>query len=153
MELALSKNLLQENSVLYALLCDTVTSLIKAEVERKKSGESGKKMHPKGMHFHPVVVRWCAELAGKCGQGGYNLVREILPIPSLTTVNSYRQSHNSYNVVFIAEVINLEEKEPTQTNSDHMFEYSINGDSSTDDNSTSYDTDGELGMASCRPMA
>ena len=206
MELALSKNLLQENSVLYALLCDTVTSLMKAEVEGKKSGESKKKMHPKGMRFHPVVLKWCAELAGKCGQGGYNLVREILPIPSLPTVNSYRQSHKSYNVVSqenlklfsqeltrrnckglggihwdeiyikkgikvcartnqlvgfedleipenITEVINLEEIEHTQTNSDHMFEYNINGDSSTDDNSTSYDTDGELGMASCRPMA
>lgn len=78
-ELALSKNLLNENSVLYALLCDTVTSLIKAEVESKKSGELGKKNRPQGMRFHPVVLKWCAELAGKCGQGGYNLIREIIP--------------------------------------------------------------------------
>lgn len=98
-ELALSKNLLNENSVLYALLCDTVTSLIKAEVESKKSGELGKKNRPQGMRFHPVVLKWCAELAGKCGQGGYNLIREIIPIPSLTTVNSYRQSQKSYEAV------------------------------------------------------
>ena len=98
-DLAFSQNLLQENSVLYALLCDTLTSLIKAEAECKDPTKLGKKMQPKGMRFHPVVLKWCAELARKCGQGGYNLVREILPIPSLITVNSYRQSQKSYRVV------------------------------------------------------
>ena len=32
-DIALSKQSLDENSVLYALLCDTVTSLIKSEME------------------------------------------------------------------------------------------------------------------------
>ena len=36
-EIALSKQCLDENSVLYALLCDTVTSLIKSEMEKKNS--------------------------------------------------------------------------------------------------------------------
>lgn len=99
-DLAFSQNLLQENFVLYALLCDTLTSLIKAEAECKDPTKLlGKKTQPKGMHFHPVVLKRCAELARKCGQGGYNLVREILPIPSLITVNSYRQSQKSYRVV------------------------------------------------------
>jgi len=205
-ELALSKNLLQENSVLYALLCDTLTSLMKAEAEGKDPTEPGKKMYPKGMRFHPIVLKWCAELAGKCGQGGYNLVREILPIPSLTTVNSYRQSQTSYRVVSrenlklfsqeltrrnckglggihwdeiyikkgikvcartnqlvgfedlqipenIVEAINLEEKEPKEANADQVFQHSINENSSTDDNSTCYDTDGELTVTSSRPVA
>ena len=93
-ELALSKQCLNKDSVLYALLCDTVTSLLKAESERVNS-QSSKQSHPKGMLFHPVILKWCVELANKCGKGGYNLVREILPIPCLTTVNAYRQSSKS----------------------------------------------------------
>ena len=84
-ELALSKQCLKKDSVLYALLCDTVTSLLKAESERVYS-QSSKQSRPKGMRFHPVILKWFVELANKCGIGGYNLVREILPIPCLTTV-------------------------------------------------------------------
>ena len=72
-ELALSKQCLDENSVLYALLCDTVTSLIKSEME--KNSETGKRSHPKGMRFHPVVLKWCVELANRCGKGGYELIQ------------------------------------------------------------------------------
>ena len=97
-ELALSKQCLNKDSVLYALLCDTVTSLLKAESERVNS-QSSKQSHPKGMLFHPVILKWCVELANKCGKGGYNLVREILPIPCLTTVNAYRQSSKSYDAI------------------------------------------------------
>ena len=99
MDVALSKNILQENSVLYALLCDTVSSLIKAESEHNNTSTQGKKRRPKGMRFNPIVLKWCVNLAGKCGQGGYNLIREILPVPSLVTVNSYRQCEKSYKVV------------------------------------------------------
>ena len=84
-ELALSKQCLNKNSVLYALLCDTVTSLLKAESERVNS-QSSKQSRPKGMRFHPVILKWCVELANKCGIGGCNLVREILLIPCLTMV-------------------------------------------------------------------
>ena len=44
-EIALSKQCLDESSVLYALLCDTVTSLMKSETEKKNS-EAGKKKSP-----------------------------------------------------------------------------------------------------------
>ena len=84
-ELALSKQCLNKDSVLYALLCDTVTSLLKAESERVNS-QSSKQSRPKGMRFHPVILKWFVELANKCGIGGYNLVREILLIPCLTKV-------------------------------------------------------------------
>ena len=49
--------MLGENSVLYALLCDTLTSLIKAETECKDPTKLGKKMQPKGMRFHPVDLK------------------------------------------------------------------------------------------------
>jgi len=88
---------------------------MKAEAEGKDPTEPGKKMHPKGMRFHPVVLKWCADLAGKCGQGGYNLVREILTIPSLTTVNNYRQSQKSYRVVS-QENLELFSQELTRSN-------------------------------------
>lgn len=96
-DIALSKQCLDENSVLYALLCDTVTSLIKSEME--KNSKAGKRSHPKGMRFHPVVLKWCVELANRCGKGGYELIRDVLPIPCISTVNAYRQSHKSYETI------------------------------------------------------
>lgn len=78
-DLALTKDYLKirrSQSALHALLCDTVTSLLKAESEKTTNRESKKKTHPKGMRFHPVVLKWCVELANRCGKGGYNLVRE-----------------------------------------------------------------------------
>jgi len=38
----------------------------------------------------------------------------------------------------IVEAINLEEKDPKETNADQVFQHSINENSSTDDNSTCY---------------
>jgi len=96
-DIALSKQCLDENSVLYALLCDTVSSLIKSEME--KNSKAGKRSHPKGMRFHPVVLKWCVELANRCGKGGYELIRDVLPIPCISTVNAYRQSHKSYETI------------------------------------------------------
>lgn len=100
-DLALTKDYLKKESVLHALLCDTVTSLLKAESEKTTNTESNKKTHPKGMRFHPVVLKWCVELANWCGKGGYNLVREILPIPCMTTVNAYRQSSKCYDPISV----------------------------------------------------
>ena len=114
MELALSKQCLDENSVLYALLCDTVTSLIKSEME--KNSETGKRSHPKGMRFHPVVLKWCAELANRCGKGGYELIRDVLPIPCISTVNAYRQTHKSYETIS-RENLNVFSQELTRRNS------------------------------------
>lgn len=56
-DLALTKDYLKKESVLHALLCDTVTSLLKAESEKTTNTESNKKTHPKGMRFHPVVLK------------------------------------------------------------------------------------------------
>ena len=53
-DLALTKDYLKKESVLHALLCDTVTSL-KAESQKTTNTESKKKTHPKGMHFRPAV--------------------------------------------------------------------------------------------------
>ena len=113
-ELALSKQCLDENSVLYALLCDTVTSLIKSEME--KNSETGKRSHPKGMRFHPVVLKWCVELANRCGKGGYELIRDVLPIPCISTVNAYRQTHKSCETIS-RENFNVFSQELTRRNS------------------------------------
>ena len=51
------------------------------------------------MRFHPVILKWCVELANKCGKSGYELVKEMLPIPFLSTVNAYRQSCKSYQPI------------------------------------------------------
>lgn len=56
-DLALTKDYLKKESVLHALLCDTVTSLLKAESEKTTNTECNKKTHPKGMRFHPVVLK------------------------------------------------------------------------------------------------
>ena len=100
-DLALTKDYLKKESVLHALLCDTVTSLLKAESEKTTNTESNKKTHPKGVRFHPVVLKWCMELANRCVKVGYNLVREISPIPCMTTVNAYRQSSKSYDPISV----------------------------------------------------
>ena len=55
--------------------------------------------HPKIMRFHPVVLKWCVELANRCGKGGYELIRDVLPIPCISTVNAYWQSHKSYETI------------------------------------------------------
>ena len=47
-DLALTKDYPKKESVLQALLCDTVTSLLKAESEKTTNTESNKKTHPKG---------------------------------------------------------------------------------------------------------
>ena len=53
------------------------------------------------MRFHPVVLKWCVELANRCGtcKGGYELIRDVLPIPCISTVNAYQQSHKSYETI------------------------------------------------------
>ena len=99
-ELAISKEYLSKESFfIYALLCNTVTSLIKAETAEKEIHQSVNKVHPKGMRFHPVILKWCVELANKCGKSGYELVKEMLPIPFLSTVYAYRQSCKSYQPI------------------------------------------------------
>lgn len=45
-------------------------------------------------------------------------------------------------------MINCEEKEPKQLGADETFQHNIDEERSTDDNSSSCDTDGELGDAS-----
>ena len=61
---------------------------IKSETQKKNS-EAGPKCHPKGMHFHPVVLKRCVKLANRCGKGSYELIRNVLPTPCISTVYAY----------------------------------------------------------------
>ena len=65
----------------------------------EKNSQAGKRSHPKGMRFHPVVLKWCVELANRCAKGGYELIQDVLPIPCISIVNAYRQSHKSYGTI------------------------------------------------------
>ena len=65
-----------------------MTLLIKSKTQKKNS-EAGPKCHPKGMHFHPVVLKRCVELANRSGKGGYELIQDVLPITCISTVNAY----------------------------------------------------------------
>ena len=80
MELAMSKQCLNKDSVLHAILCDTIVSLMKSEEHQKSK-----------YNIKPML--------NKCGKSGYALVREILPIPCMTTVNFYRQANKSYQAI------------------------------------------------------
>ena len=86
---------LTENSVLYALLTDTLTSLKRQEEEflwHANLTKSNQKLHPKGMRYNPLVIKWSCLIASKCHKRGYDMVRSILPIPAWETIKQYRQA-------------------------------------------------------------
>ena len=61
MDIAIENHWLVENSVLYALLTDTLTSLKKQEEEFAKQGKLTKnkqKPNPKGMRYKPLVIKY-----------------------------------------------------------------------------------------------
>ena len=77
MDIAIENHWLVENSVLYALLTDTLTSLKKQEEEFAKQGKLTKnkqKPHPKGMRYNPLVIKWSCMIASKCHKKGYEVV-------------------------------------------------------------------------------
>ena len=77
---------LAENSVLYALLTDTLTSLKLQEEEFEKHGKLTKekqKPRPKEMRFNPLVIKWSCMIANKCHKKGYEVVHSIIPILNL----------------------------------------------------------------------
>lgn len=82
----------------------------------EKNSQAGKRSHPKRMRFHPVVLKWCVEFANRCGKGDYELIRDVLPIPCISTVNAYRQSHKSYETIS-HENLNVFSQELTRRNS------------------------------------
>ena len=95
MDIAITNQWLTENSVLYALLTDTLKSLKCQEEEFARHGKVTKKKqkpHPKGMRYNPFVIKWSCMIASKCRKTGYDVVRSILPIPSWETAKSYRQA-------------------------------------------------------------
>ena len=95
MDTALENQWLSENSVLYALLTNTLTSLKRQEEEFLRHGKltkSKQKPHPKGMRYNPLVIKWSCMIASKCHKAGYNVVRSILPIPTWETIKQYRQA-------------------------------------------------------------
>jgi len=95
-DMAVEKNLLHQNSILYLLLMDTVIGLQKQDKEFKKSNgkltKSQKKQRAKGMRYHPLVIKWCCSLASKCQEKGYESMRNILPLPHWQTIKQYRQT-------------------------------------------------------------
>ena len=102
MDIAIENQWLAENSVLYALLTDTLTSLKKREEEFAKHGKLTKtkrKPHPKGMRYNPLVIKWSCMIASKCHKKGYETVRSILPIPNWQTVKQYRQAASTTNPI------------------------------------------------------
>ena len=91
MDIALENKWLAENSVLYALLTDTLTSIKKQEEEYARQGKLTKnkqKPQPKRMRYNPPVIKWSC----KCHKKGYEVVRSILPLPNWETVKQYRQA-------------------------------------------------------------
>ena len=85
MDIAITNQWLTENSVLYALLTDTLKSLKCQEEEFARHGKVTKnkqKPHPKGMRYNPLVIKCSCMIASKCRKAGYDVVRSILPIPS-----------------------------------------------------------------------
>ena len=102
MDIAIENQWLAENSVLYALLIDTLTSLKKQEAEFAKHGnltENKQKPHPKGMRYNPLVFKRSCMIASKCHKKGYEIVRSILPIPNWETVKQYRQAASTTNPI------------------------------------------------------
>ena len=93
---AVEKNLLNQNSLLYLLLMDTLIGLDKQEKEFEKSNgkltKNQKKPRAKGIRYHPLVIKWCCSLATKCKEKGYEGIRNILPLPHWNTIRQYRQT-------------------------------------------------------------
>ena len=102
MDIALQNQWLTENSVLCALLTDTLTSLKCQEEEFAMHGKLTKnkqKPHPKGMRYNPLVIKWSCMIASKCHKKGYDVVRSILPIPTWETVKQYYQAASTTNPI------------------------------------------------------
>jgi len=102
MDIALQNQWLTENSVLYALLTDTLTSLKCQEEEFARHGKLTKnkqKPHPKGMTYNPLVIKWSCMIASKCHKKGYDVVRSILPIPTWETKKQYCQAASTTNPI------------------------------------------------------
>ena len=91
-DLALSQQSLYKNSVLYARLRDTVTSLLKSETERLHC-QSQKKSHPKGLRFYPVVLKCCVKLANKFGRWLQLGERDIKRGQPLLILRNSKSSH------------------------------------------------------------
>ena len=82
---------LSENSVLFALIQDTVIAL-------KKKEENNGKPSP-GMRCSPLVIKWCVDLAEKCKRRGYETIRKIIPIPHIRTIQSYKTNSTSFKEI------------------------------------------------------
>ena len=57
------------------------------------------KPHPKGMRYNPLVIKWSCMIASKCHKKGYDVVRNIIPIPTWETIKQYRQAPSSTNPI------------------------------------------------------
>ena len=50
---------------------------------------------PNGMRYSQAVVKWCVSIANKVHRRGYESLRDVLPLPCWTTLQSYRMNMNS----------------------------------------------------------
>ena len=66
---------LTEKSILYYILFDTLSTL------RNK---------PTATRYSQAVIKWCVSLSNKIHRRGYEALREAIPLPCWTTLNSYR---------------------------------------------------------------
>ena len=51
------------------------------------------------LNFNPLTIKWSCMIASKCHKKGYDVVRNILPIPTWETIKQYRQAPSSTNPI------------------------------------------------------
>ena len=75
---------LTEKSILYCILLDTLSVL---------------QNKPTAVHYSQSVIKWCVSLSNKIHCRGYEALREALPLPCWTTLQSYRFNTRSTNPI------------------------------------------------------
>ena len=75
---------LTEKSILYYILLDTLSTL------RNK---------PTAVRYSQSVIKWCVSLSNKIHHRGYEALREAVPLPCWTTLQSYRFNTRSTNPI------------------------------------------------------
>ena len=75
---------LTEKSILYYILLDTLSKL------RNK---------PTAIRYSQAVIKWCVSLSNKIHRRGYEALREAVPLPCWTTLQSYRFNSRSSNPI------------------------------------------------------
>ena len=75
---------LTEKSILYCILLDTLSTL---------------QNKPTAVRYSQSVIKWCVSLSNKIHCHGYEALREAIPLPCWTTLQSYRFNTRSTNPI------------------------------------------------------